>query len=542
MYARDRRRTDSAAETQRTTASPAARRPLRPAGPAGVVMDLQRTAGNRAATSYVHRIQRYVDDDGPASPRYDAASGDQLPAFALNEPSVTVTLDEGTFQGTVGRNGPAAAPVTLSWSNDRTVAMNSAFGAKEFYAVPAVVAAANRSLADAGSYIRLAPGGYSLTNTDGERLVVVRPRRATDLDDVVLTRFMHLVQHECVEVAQKLTGGPLGHAVFRGPDGQGVSSDIGPKGVTGLPRLAGALTSARPPRNPREAARATQSADPEQAPGEAYGTSLFHRELRDSEYAIGLNEHARARVGEALTTQTIGSKPRADVPGNFDFSRNRVPAERIWVYHYAAVVAESSDGGDQITLENFNRNTLMEQLLRAAARQTAEAYATANPGQVMPEEQAVRAAREVLERETRSAMGDMWYFKMYEPGGARSFHAKNRVTALNPMTVATTTVPHLLFENHSDVLLPNSVALLDRVAPAWQQSAAPIVVEAHARGGPLPVRNLARKRADAVVAHLVGLGIARDRITVRTRAQSDRPMAAVYPADRPEEYVPGNRA
>ncbi|MGW1051368.1 OmpA family protein [Streptomyces sp. NPDC002521] len=516
-YARDSRRTDSAAETQRT-------------------------AGNRAATSYVHRIQGYVDDSAPATPQFDAASGDRLPAFAPNEPAVTVTLDQGGFQGTVGRHGPATAPVTLTWSNDRSLAMNSEFGAKEFYAVPAVVAAANRSLADSGSYVRLAPGGHSLPNADGERLVVVRPRLANDLDDVVLTRFMHLVQHECVEVAQKLTGGPLGHAVFRGPGGEAVASGIGPKGVTGLPRLAGALTSARPPRNPREAAGATQSADPEQAPGEAYGTSLYHQELQDNEYAIGLNEHARARVGEALTTQTIGSEPRPGVPGNFDFSRNRVPAERIWVYHYAAVVAESSDGGDQITLENFNRNTLMEQLLREAARQTAEAYAGANPGQVMPPPQAMRAAREVLERETRSAMGDMWYFKMYEPGGERSFHAKNRITALNPLTVATTTVPHLLFENHSDVLLPNSAALLDRVAPAWRQSAAPIVIEGHARGGPLPLRNLARKRADAVVAHLVGLGIARDRITVRTRAHSDRPMAAVYPADRPEEYVPGNRA
>ncbi|MER6382960.1 hypothetical protein [Streptomyces sp. NPDC001250] len=515
-YARDSRRTDSAAETQRT-------------------------AGNRAATSYVHRIQGYVDDSAPATPQFDAASGDRLPAFALNEPAVTVTLDQGGFQGTVGRHGPATAPVTLTWSNDPSLAMNSEFGAKEFYAVPAVVAAANRSLADSGSYVRLAPGGHSLPNADGERLVVVRPRLANDLDDVVLTRFMHLVQHECVEVAQKLTGGPLGHAVFRGPGGEAVASGIGPKGVTGLPRLAGALTSARPPRNPREAAGATQSADPEQAPGEAYGTSLYHQELQDNEYAIGLNEHARARAGEALTTQTIGSEPRPGVPGNFDFSRNRVPAERIWVYHYAAVVAESSDGGDQITLENFNRNTLMEQLLREAARQTAEAYAGANPGQVMPP-QVMRAAREVLERETRSAMGDMWYFKMYEPGRERSFHAKYRITALNPLTVATTTVPHLLFENHSDVPLPNSAALLDRVAPAWRQSAAPIVVEGHARGGPLPLPNLARKRADAVVAHLVGLGIARDRITVRTRARSDRPMAAVYPADRPEEYVPGNRA
>ncbi|WP_433890291.1 eCIS core domain-containing protein [Streptomyces sp. CA-111067] len=502
---------------------------------------IQRTADARSAV--LPHLQRYAAGTAPAAPAYDQSSGDQLPAFALTQPSVTVRLEGGTFHGSLTEHVAASEPVALSWSNDRTMAMNSQHGAKEFYAVPAVIAAANRSLAETGSYMRLSAGGHSLPGSSGEKLTVVRPRAATDLDDAVLTRFMHLVQHECVEVAEKLTtGGLLGQAVFRGPDGRGVSADIGSRGGIGLPRLAGALSSGRPPTTPREAAQAAQGADPARAPGAAYGTSLRNGQFTASEHAIGINESARAKVGEALTTRTIDSEPRAGVDKKFDHYRNRVPTERIWPYHYGTVVAQSSDGADQISLENFNRTSLMTALLHNAAVQTAGAYVRANPGKVMSEEEARQVARGLLEREVKSAMGGMWYFKMYEPGGERSFHGKNRATALNPLTVVTTQVPRLRFEERSDVLTNLSKSQLEKTAAMWQQSTAPIVVEGHARGGAIALRNLAEKRAGAVVAELVRLGIDRGRITVKANSQSDQPFASVYPADRPEEYVPGGRS
>ncbi|MFF8996551.1 DUF4157 domain-containing protein [Streptomyces achromogenes] len=499
--------------------------------------------GTTAGAASEPHLQRYANDpDNPAAPQYDEASGDQLPAFAVNQPMVTVRIDEqGAFQGSLSQYGEAEGPVTLSWSNDQTVAMNSQLGAKEFYATAAVLDAANKSLAEAGSYVRLAPGGHSLTSPNGNRLTVVRPRAAGDRDEAVLTKFMHLVQNECVEVAEKLTTGRLlDQGIFRGPDGKGVTAPIGTRGAS-LPRLADALTSSKPPMTPEQAAQAVQTGDPTVAPGEAYGTSLREQRLQQQEQAIGINEHARGQVGEALTTQTIGSSTSPGEKDTFDYSRNRVHTGRIWSYHYATLVAQSSDGADQITMENFNRSALMEGLLQDAAEQTAQAYVKANPGEVMPAEKARQVARRLLEQETKSAMGDMWYFKMYEPGGERSFHAKNRDDVLNPMTVATTNIPHLRFEKRSDILTPLSKSQLQRTAEMWRQSSAPIVVEGHARGSAFALRKLAEKRAEAVVAELVRQGIARNRITMKTNSKSNQPFASVYPADRPEHYVPGPR-
>ncbi|TDC68255.1 eCIS core domain-containing protein [Streptomyces hainanensis] len=525
---------------------PAGRGPSGSGGLPGVQRDIQRTAGDQAATSHVPRIQRYETGTNPITPELAPDSGDQLPAFAVNSGSVSVTLDqEGAFQGDIARYVEPEGPVTIAWSGDETMAINSTKSQqpKEFYAVPEVVGSANRRLATAGSYVRLAQGGHSVTNSRGERLTVVRPRMATDQDDVVRERFMHLVQHECVEVAEKVVGGSLGHAMFRGTGGRGVSGDIGPRGDTGLSPLAAALASRRPPTTPQQAAEAVQGPRPALDPGEEYGTRQGVGRLTSYEQSIGINDYARARVGEALTTRTIPAEPRSGVPEGFDFARNRVPAERIWVYHYATVLAESRDGGDQITLENFNRNSMMESLMRDAAREVATAYVSANPGSPrMPRREAEQVANGLLEREARSAMGDLWYFKIYQPGTERSFHSENRRTALNAMTVATTSVPRLFFEEDStDRLRPFSLSRLTAVAETWRQSAGQIVVEGHAHGGIIALRGRARLRAEAVARELRTLGIGPERIIIRVRDQSDARFASVYSAEEPEVYVPGNR-
>jgi outer membrane protein OmpA-like peptidoglycan-associated protein len=511
-------------------------------------MDMQRTVGNGATASYVHQlqVQRYEDRQywplALPAPDFDQASGDQLPAFAENEPTVTVSFDEeGALQGTVERHRPAEHLRTLSWSNDETMAINPMSSVKEFYAVPAVVAAANKSLAEMGSNVRLVQGGHSLANRNGNRLTVVRPRLRTDTDDVARTRFMHLVQHECEETAKAVTGGDLGQAVFRGPDGNSVLAAKGPaNAASGLTSLADALSSAQPPMTPQEAAQAVSKPGlPEHAPGERYGKGLLTHSLRDSEQATGINDYASARVGEALATHTINAEQRKGVSPRWDYSQGRVnTAGRIWVFHYGAVVAESTDRRDQITLENFNRRSLKDDLLAQAAHQTALAYATANPGQTMTDEDAKKAAKEVLGDQIESTLGDTWYFKMYEPGGARSFHSQNRAATLNPMTVATTTTirpAELFFQDRSDVLESTSASQIQKIAERWRDSERQIIVEGHASGGVARVRNLARKRANATADRLVQHGIARNRITVKSDSQSDRQSATIKIADRPAE-------
>ncbi|HEY0804660.1 MAG TPA: DUF4157 domain-containing protein, partial [Pseudonocardiaceae bacterium] len=473
----------------------------------GPVPEHPATTPDSPIGNHVQQIQRYTTDTDRVRATGDQTGSDTLATFTTNRFDVTLDRDaSGQRRLGIGKYGESES-ARLNWSGDESLAINSRFGAKEFYAVPAVIDAANQSLAEAGSPLRLKSSGHSLRNTRGETLSVVRPQLLGGAD--VLTSFMRLTQHECVDVAERLLGGsPLTHAVFRGPAGDAVTGEMGLR-ASNLPALADAMISNRPPTTPTGAARGVQDTPPATQPGRRYGRALYQQDPRvaASAHAIGVNEYARARVGEGLTTQTISAPNLANGEADrFDYSRNRVPDERIWVYHYAPVVVESRDGRDQITLENFNRQAWARSVAEQAAHKIADKYEgslrsllnSLSAGGVEGREQGVRMlaalrvrdgelqrqamarAREQvtnLERDARNSMGEMWYFKMYEPGGQRSFHAQNRDTALNPMTVATTHVQHLTFEPHTDRLTGYAEQQLTRIANARMTSPTQLLVE-----------------------------------------------------------------
>jgi outer membrane protein OmpA-like peptidoglycan-associated protein len=534
----------------------------------GPVPEHPATTSDSPIGNHVQQIQRYTTDADPVRATGDQTGADTLPRFATNRFDVTLDRDDsGQRRLGIAKYSESKSAV-LNWSGDESLAINSRFGAKEFYAVPAVINAANQSLAEAGSPLRLQSSGHSLPNSRGETLSVVRPQLLGGAD--VLTSFMRLTQHECVDVAERLLGGsPLTHAVFRGPAGDAVTGEMGLR-ASNLPALADTMISNRPPMTPTNAALDVQGPSPATQPGRGYGEALYRgsRRVAASSQAIGVNEYARARVGEGLTTQTISAPNLANGQADrFDYSRGRVPEERIWVYHYAPVVVESRDGRDQITLENFNRQAWARSVAEDAADKIANTYegelrrlltslydsgvgGTEQGVQMfakllrvrdgeLRDRAMVRAREQVtnLERDARNSMGEMWYFKMYEPGGERSFHAQNKDTALNPMTVATTHVQHLTFEPRTDQLTQYAEQQLDRIAAARLTSPTQLLVEGRARGGAVPIRQLAQRRADRVRDELIRRGVLPNRISIRTEPQSDVAFATVTPADRPNVRV-----
>jgi outer membrane protein OmpA-like peptidoglycan-associated protein len=463
----------------------------------------------------------------------------------------------------------------LSWAGDESIAISTADEAKEFYALPGVLAKANASLRAVDSPVRLVAGGYTLPNTKGQVLTVVRPAYTHRGRDPVneLTTFMRLTQHECEAVATTILGKDrLTHVVFRNPEGRAVSAPSGYQGER-LPALAESLAGPRPPTTVEEAADAVQGPKSKTGPGKRYGEAVHQNkpESAASARAIGVNEHARPIPGEGLAVHTIDAPLKPDGRlDKFDYSTN-ADLDHTWVFHHAAVVAESLDGQDQVTLENFNRRNDEERLSETILAGVKDRFAARFPDVITPildkaakapqpnPAHAVEALNEIrvqLGAETKQAMADArdqydhmrirlekssverWYFKIFSPGGAQSFHARN-TDAVNRLTVVTTNVPEVTFETHSAEPTAEGVQVLEKIARSTRETEIQLVIEGHAKGGPIPLRRLARKRSDRVREELEKLGVAKDRIRTEHKSQSDIAKVIIYPADRPNRRVPG---
>ncbi|WP_320775662.1 OmpA family protein [Streptomyces sp. CRN 30] len=541
---------------------------------------LQRLAGNAAVTRAIGErrrgpaVQRIVEDDHPTVPERLGMLPDNLPALASADPEIVVGLHPATGLPQMRlETNPEQSEAYLHWSADGSLAVNQQRHAKEFYARMDVVHRANRRLSESGSKLQLLLGDHTVTNAQGDMLVVVRPLLGGQKGADPLSSYMKLTEHQCVEVAERLLGGALNHAVFRDAAGGSVAAYMGPRGKVGTPRLAQAMTREDGPRTPREAAEAAQG-DVVAPPGLEYGLAT-HRELapvRESGEAIGVNEHVRPRVGEGLTTQTV---PNPDFPGGrgdrTDYSRSDGKARggRVWDYHFAAVVAESLDGTHHITLENFNRNLWAKEfvewellgalheefgerlnslfdelagiqgLVAEAAVVTVLSTLRLRARQLRDE--VVDAAKQQFrefKNEAKKAMGGMWYFKLYGPGPGETFHDRNKGTALNPMTLAVTHVPELFFDGPTAELVPFSEDRLKKIAATAKEHGTPLTVDAYAKGGTVPVARLAEKRARTVMDVLVREGVDPKTVTLNTHARSNARHATVSPSDRPTVYEP----
>ncbi|PSL43682.1 uncharacterized protein DUF4157 [Saccharothrix carnea] len=454
----------------------------------GHAHDLAPAARGAVATAHVP-VQRVSDDEE------EEEEDDGLPVMATDE--FEFTTSHSSRYGRRVRDGwrvvqeePDPIPA-LTPSRDRTVAIRRDVAQpKEFFATKAVVTKANQDLARVGAHVELAEGSFDVPPPPGgrEKLVVVRPK--LQLPPSEPGKYADLVKDQCVEVAEQILR-PLTHLVFRGPTGAASTADLDlKKGEDNAARLAGALTGKHPPRDPREAARAAGRGDVPDRPGLAYGPQRFAPELEELTRRIGINRHARAMVGEAYTTQRVNAGPGATPGTHVHFTGSHQAADMMtrWPYHYAAVVAESLDRHDQITLENITRSGTGEQLdqeltawmrdnfpdemakhAREAQQLLLAEYPITDPdpamvrlqenrrrGGLVPQligrmlasyqgyerltVQEAHARYKRMRDDTNLEPSRMWYFRMVSPGTDEAFY-EHETGEANPMTMVAAFVP-----------------------------------------------------------------------------------------------------
>jgi outer membrane protein OmpA-like peptidoglycan-associated protein len=444
----------------------------------------------------------------------------------------------------IGFAGTTPAHPPLHVANDDSLAINAQPGEpKEFYARADVVTNANRQLQAVNSPIELDPAGSPLTLTGVPiPLQQVQPR-LRGKDPPQAGRFAELVADICRDVAKQIIGGRISHA--RLDDRLVPINASNPQVVSGTHELAQAL-SAGGVVSKDTAATAMQRGD-EPASGKAYGEASQAGTTAASAAALGLNEHARARIGEAYVTQTIAN-PEGHSERK-DFSRGGMEHATVWGYHFGAVVAESLDGDDQITLENYRRGdeiqkgaaALLEQLKHDFADQLSDLAGERTEEQVgrairiiegqlaTTQTQAYEAYR-ALVKERIASEAELWYFRMVGRDPGQSFHeqmAQSDAFA-NPLTMAVTGSSEpatIYFPESQSTLSDGAQNLLRRFARNYAADPHRHLVRRIRVIGACPElnfeyrrRSLAQARADAAVDFLATEGMPRTLFAVETDA------------------------
>ncbi|WP_455580212.1 WXG100-like domain-containing protein, partial [Couchioplanes caeruleus] len=307
--------------------------------PGDIVTDYHLTHGDTPPFS-----RRLMDADV-----HDRGAGSPFPRYVVQRPLV------------VDKHPP------LHVSEDRTVAMNATADGQrnEFYTTAARVEQLNEILRRSGKVTLKTVPENTVRVGDGPELVMVQPANPPQTD-------------VCRDFAAGVLGGKPSHVVLR-PDGRAVpgTAQVAPINsgdgmeITGTHHLAEHLTTAARTGRPEEVSTSSardaigQDARPEgrrggaPRPGREYGLTVHSNPaMNDAARAIGVNQYARSQVGEAYLTQSISDRGSDEDTGfAVDHSQEGRPVRLAgaYGYHFAAVVAESSDGTVHVTLENERR-------------------------------------------------------------------------------------------------------------------------------------------------------------------------------------------
>ncbi len=416
----------------------------------------------------------------PASPVGSIGS-----AFTWQEEDVTIQDRPGGAPGKgiqYLEHTPAAPDLKVA--ADNSIAMQTAAGeAKEVYLDPQVRQNANAALQGVGSPIELGRAGHTVT-VPGQQggppqrvLEKTRPTvRAANPRAAALNAddFPSLAAVICRDCAQSILGGAMTH-IRLGPAG-GVTQDVASSTadsniVTGTQQLADRV--ARRDTTLAEAATA-MALRRVPTPGARYGRATrglgswgwgapsarrratFGARAR----ALGINEHAWASPGQAYVIQSVYA-------GAGNTQNYSDPAEANLVgggfgYHFAAAVAESLDGRDGVTLENYRRSGDIETAAQALladlrvryAQQLEEALRAARVFRLTPEDE-IGAILHYIETNAapdfnaagakwRQVLGEMrkpgalWFFRMVgRDDPDQSFHRQLAGSGAfaSPMTV-----------------------------------------------------------------------------------------------------------
>ena len=413
--------------------------------------------GTRTLSRYHHvKPDEYavVLDTGPTARAPFTIAGDEI------KPQPRGQGEAGLAMGyDIAR--PDKPPLRVS--HDNSLAMNAQEGeVKEFYATPAVIAESNELLEQANSPVRLEALSHKLTvpkhgSVPPQQLSMVQPvidgKRPPDR-----LSFVQLAMDVCRDAAKQIIGGDIGSVrLGSGPSEQRLAVDTThSKVVQGTHELAQALSGGDV--SVLDAAQVMKDAPSGHNPnfttveGRAYGEAVNRGDVTSRAQTLGINQFARAGIGEGYVTQTVGISGAEPLK---DYSGDRTQ-EFTWGYHYAAVVADSSDHREQILMENYARvsdvregkTRLLNKLREQFADELAGLVSAGNENQQIGEIlhwlvfklQAVgREADDAYMAMFRELgpLKSMWYFRMVGSHKGQSFHELMQRSGYfaNPMTL-----------------------------------------------------------------------------------------------------------
>ncbi|WP_406010961.1 hypothetical protein OG440_36140 [Streptomyces sp. NBC_00637] len=459
---------------------------------ADTITALQRSAGNAALGRTMGAADaRHVGPTGSARPVVQRIStvpggsyaaereaGDRGPHFMEQEQEARVVAGSGATLGPPGVperiRYPARevkpAEAGLRVANDGTLAVLDKDEPKEFYAVQQVVDSANLSLDAAGSIVRLALQGRSIT-VGGQRLHRVQPtlaQQAQETQQSASEEFVSLVRSTCITVACKLMGSPRDKTsrVVLGGGAEGFDITPGSDSDPRMSSLAGQIASSPDGGldvpGAVEAAGARNRAAPDN--GKVYGEAVRNGGRDGTAARLGVNQHASPHVGEGFAIFSMAAQDERDHSVQPPTARG----DNVWGYHFAAVVASSLDGSCRVTLENYARNDFdrvaREELydkLYQRAKKSDGWFSAVSALEESDDQQAFKKKfdevmrrlctdpeiknvqgrpRRRLQEDFEDHTGRAWFFRVYGGGPGESFHEQQAASGYfnNPLTVRVT--------------------------------------------------------------------------------------------------------
>jgi outer membrane protein OmpA-like peptidoglycan-associated protein len=419
---------------------------------------LQRSAGNRAVNRLL-QVQRYrtLDPGG-----FQTATGDDTRRPFMAQGEHMEVVDRKDAKPGKGIRFPLAQSNNprLHVAGDNSLAINGDAGEpKDFFASAAVVGAANTELAAVNSPIELFPVGNTVRvpragETPEATLDMVQPKLRGQPPPGA-GKFAEIGCDVCRDMAKSVMGEGITHAILGTGENRGrvPISVSDPTTVSGMLKLAEGLSNGNVS---LEEAQQRLGNEAESPPvGKAYGEALKAGRVDERSRDLGINERAKAGIGEGYTTQTI---PATDEQGGTkqEFSvRDRDPFQRefVWGYHFGAVIAESGDKKDQILLENYARKTdlkegqalLLSRLQEDFRDRLRAVTLTGDLGEqigaiLIALGDTATTARQAWTKmyvEEVGKLTSLWYFRIVGEGAGQSFHEQMAGSGYfaNPMTV-----------------------------------------------------------------------------------------------------------
>lgn len=380
---------------------------------------------------------------------------------------VTPTIGDDPRAG-IGYKTQKSDSAEVLQSDDGTLAINgSSKQAQEFYAQAGLTEGWNQELAGKHTAVRLAEQGTTIDTSDG-KLVQVKPTLDGNLIETMSV-------HECFDVANIVLGKDKTDRNFEAVFQEEGKEEEQTSNVRSddKNKVASYLTDHNAPTDNVDQELGNKTRD---YAGKEYGKQIGKGKLSDRVKKLGVNEHAKADIGEAFVTYSARAGAASEKKGKTDYTgrKKRKGANLIrkvsnklfskwgtksapkvhaksWEMHYAGIVAKSGDGKDRVSLEDYNRTDEVDDMKVELVKRLRERYD--KELSTMPENATVTEiltqlemklgglewmdARNLANKAVSAAGKGSWFMKMYGSKRGQTFHDQSIASGdfVNPLTM-----------------------------------------------------------------------------------------------------------